>query len=65
VQKEQVLSLYFRDDGIGFNADEIMQSENKGMGLKNIISRIRSINGNYYISSSKGNGFSIKIEVTL
>lgn len=65
VKKEAQLSLYFRDDGIGFNAEEIMQSENKGMGLKNIISRVRSINGTYYFSSKPGDGFSIKIEVTL
>lgn len=65
VRKENHLSLFFRDDGTGFNAEEIMQKENKGMGLKNIISRVRSINGNYSFSSRPGEGFSIKIEVTL
>jgi PAS domain S-box-containing protein len=65
VKKEGILSLYFRDDGTGFNADEIMQADNKGMGLKNIISRVKSINGTYYFSSKPGEGFSIKIEVTL
>ncbi|PKP22524.1 MAG: hypothetical protein CVU05_03470 [Bacteroidetes bacterium HGW-Bacteroidetes-21] len=65
VLQNEKLSLYFKDDGIGFNADEIIQSENKGMGLKNIISRIKSINGSYVFSSSSNEGFSIKIDITI
>lgn len=65
VKHEDRLSLYFKDDGVGFDVDEIIHSENKGMGLKNIISRIRSINGKYSFNSAPGEGFTIKIEVTL
>jgi PAS domain S-box-containing protein len=63
VMYEDKLSLYFKDDGVGFVVDEIIQSENKGMGLKNIISRIKSINGNYSFSSKPAEGFTIKIEI--
>ncbi len=63
VKYEDRLSLYFRDDGVGFDAEEILQSDNKGMGLKNIISRVKSINGNYSFSSRPGEGFTIKIEI--
>ncbi len=59
------LSLDFADDGIGFVVDDIIQSENKGMGLKNIISRIMSINGDYNFNSQPGEGFHIQIEITL
>ncbi|OFY75881.1 MAG: hypothetical protein A2265_00185 [Bacteroidetes bacterium RIFOXYA12_FULL_33_9] len=59
------IKLFLKDDGVGFNVNEIMNSEQKGMGLKNIISRIKSINGFYKFDSSPGNGFSIKIEIFL
>jgi len=48
---------------VGFDAEEILHSDNKGMGLKNIISRVKSINGNYSFSSRPGEGFTIKIEI--
>jgi PAS domain S-box-containing protein len=63
IMHEDRLSLNFRDDGVGFDAEEILQSDNKGMGLKNIISRVKSINGNYSFSSRQGEGFTIKIEI--
>lgn len=65
LKRENVLSLYFKDDGKGFDVDEVMRSEKKGMGLKNIISRIKSINGYYEFKSRLGEGFSIKIEIVL
>ncbi len=63
IQHIDKLSLYFKDDGVGFIVDEIIQTDNKGMGLKNIISRVKSINGTYYFSSKPGEGFTIKIEI--
>ncbi|MDD3877338.1 MAG: Cache 3/Cache 2 fusion domain-containing protein [Bacteroidales bacterium] len=65
VRFDTKVALYYKDDGIGFNKDEIMNSEHKGMGLKNIISRVKSINGAYQIISSQGHGFSIKIEFNI
>ncbi len=59
------MKMYFEDDGVGFNVDEIMTSEHKGMGLKNIISRVKSINGEYHFESSPGNGFKIKVNIDL
>lgn len=55
--------LRFSDNGVGFDAEEIMKAENKGMGLKNITSRIRSVNGSFRINSEPGQGFSIEIEI--
>ncbi len=65
VQYDDRLTLYFKDDGVGFVVDDIIQSENKGMGLKNIISRVKSINGNYHFLSRPGEGFTIKIEINM
>jgi signal transduction histidine kinase len=65
VKNDDKLVLYFKDDGIGFNAEEILSTKNLGMGLKNIISRVKSINGKYNFNSIHGQGFTIKIEVSI
>jgi len=65
VKNEDKLDLYFKDDGIGFNVDEILTTKNLGMGLKNIISRVKSINGKYKFNSVPNQGFTIKIEVSI
>lgn len=65
VQQERKLMLFYKDDGIGFDPQSILQQENTGVGFKSIISRIKSINANYFINSTPGNGFSFKLEVTL
>ncbi len=59
------LFMSFTDDGIGFDINEIMKSDYKGMGLKNIISRIKSINGDYSFISFPDNGFNIKVNIDL
>ncbi|MCX7696788.1 MAG: Cache 3/Cache 2 fusion domain-containing protein [Bacteroidales bacterium] len=65
IQQEQKLYVFYKDDGIGFDPQLILQQESTGLGLKSIISRIKSINANYFVSSSPGKGFSFKLEVTL
>ena len=65
IKNDDKISLYFKDDGIGFDVDTIMNSDHIGMGLKNVISRVKSINGNYTFSSSPNNGFTIKIDINV
>ena len=62
---DQVLQLTYLDDGIGFDKEKAMGAETGGMGLKNIISRLRSINGNYRIHSRPGAGFLVVVEINL
>ncbi len=57
------ISLIFTDDGIGFNSKQVMENKNTGIGLKSIVSRIKSINGTCEIISSEGKGFKIIIEI--
>lgn len=59
------ISLIFCDDGKGFEVDNILENKCSGMGLRNVISRIRSINGNCKFFSSPGEGFKITIEIDL
>ncbi len=65
IRKESLIALYYKDDGKGFVVEEIVNSDSKGTGLKNIISRVKSIKGNYNFNSSPGEGFNIKIEISL
>ena len=57
------ISLEFSDNGIGFNSKEVMENKNTGIGLKSIVSRIKSINGSCDIESESGKGFKILIEI--
>lgn len=59
------VSMKYMDDGVGFDTTIALSSENKGLGLSNIISRIKSVNGNYSIKSSPENGFEMLLSVIL
>lgn len=60
---EKILFNYY-DDGIGCTVDEAFINSKQGMGLKNIISRVKSINANYSFDS-KYPGFSFSMELYL
>jgi PAS domain S-box-containing protein len=62
---DNILQLTYLDDGVGFDLDEVLQNESSGMGLKNIISRLQSINGTYRIHSRKDSGTLIVVEIKL
>lgn len=64
-ESDKKILIDFTDDGSGFNITEVMKSESGGTGLKNIISRIKSINGLCTFESFPEKGFSIKIEMSI
>lgn len=57
------LILEYFDDGVGFIPEKI-STDTRGMGLANIRSRIKSLNGSFQIFSRKGQGvcFTIKVK---
>lgn len=59
------LQMTYLDNGIGFDKDQAMGSESGGMGLKNMISRLRSINGSYRIHSRPGAGMLVVVEINI
>jgi PAS domain S-box-containing protein len=63
--QKKIIFLYYLDDGIGFDVDQALKSRNKGMGLNNVISRLKSLNGNFRIESVKNEGTKIIIEVNM
>lgn len=58
---ESMLSLDYTDDGIGFDIEEIEKEKNKGLGLFNIVNRIKSIKGDYAYNTSPGKGFNFTL----
>ncbi len=62
---DSTLQLTYLDDGIGFDTEKALASDTSGMGLKNMVSRLRSINGNYRIHSRPGAGFLAVAEINL
>lgn len=62
---DNMLQLTYMDDGIGFDLDKVLNSDGGGMGMKNIISRLQSINGTYRIHTKKEAGTLVVVEVKL
>ncbi len=58
--KKNVLELIYSDNGIGFDMEKV-QNQNAGMGLSNIHSRIKSLDGTIDIYSLPDEGFNLKI----
>jgi PAS domain S-box-containing protein len=52
---ENQVILYYRDDGVGFNLDEAIK-QNSGLGLNNIVNKIKSVKGTVDINTKPGEG---------
>ncbi|WP_062053227.1 tetratricopeptide repeat-containing sensor histidine kinase [Aquimarina longa] len=57
---ENTLSILFEDDGVGFKTEDTT----KGIGFKNIISRLNKISGTLHIDSRISRGTIINIEIS-
>lgn len=58
-QNNNGICLYYEDNGIGFNKNK---PSNNGLGIRNIKNRVRLLNGNLEIESSKNIGTIVNIE---
>ncbi|MFM2224803.1 MAG: hypothetical protein RJA07_1005 [Bacteroidota bacterium] len=61
---ENELTIMIEDNGVGFNVKETLLSD-KGIGLKNIISRIEFLKGNINYDSTIGKGTTVTIDIPL
>lgn len=57
------LHLSLSDDGIGFNIDDALNK--KGLGLKNIESRVKQLNGKLKMNSKNNQGTQFNFEFTI
>jgi signal transduction histidine kinase len=58
------ITLTYADDGKGFDVEKTLE-ENTGMGLSNIYSRVKSINGKIKIQSIENKGVNIFVKINL
>ncbi len=59
VNKKNAILVTIADDGKGFRKT----NRKKGIGMRNIASRIEKLNGEYHIESSPGNGTTVTLEI--
>ncbi len=63
IDKNKV-TLNYSDDGMGFDLKKV-QEESTSMGLSNIYSRVKSLNGQVNMKSEKNKGFEVDISIDL
>ncbi|AQG81810.1 sensor histidine kinase [Spirosoma montaniterrae] len=59
------IRLSVLDDGVGFDFDRIMEDRNRGLGLRNIESRLSVVDGHVTFDVSPGRGAEIHVQVRL
>ncbi|WP_422860138.1 tetratricopeptide repeat-containing sensor histidine kinase [Flagellimonas sp. S174] len=59
--EDNLLKLSIKDDGRGFDINK----GKRGIGLRNIISRVKKVNGTLDIESKKGEGTTIKVNIPM
>jgi signal transduction histidine kinase len=60
---EKFVTLQFSDNGRGFDTSALAKEDSKGMGISNIETRVRSIEGLFVLESTPGKGTSALIKV--
>lgn len=61
---DHILNIDLSDDGIGFDISTVSE-KHKGIGLLNIQSRLKSINGQFSIQSTPDSGTKVSIKIPL
>jgi len=61
---EKIVTLQFYDNGRGFDTSTLNRDEATGMGLSNIETRVKTVEGVFIIESNPGKGTSALIKVT-
>jgi len=61
---EKFITLQFYDNGRGFDTSSLSKDDSKGMGLSNIETRVKTVEGVFILESTPGKGTSALIKVT-
>ena len=54
---DSIIDLNYEDNGKGFDVSKVLHDNTSGTGLRNMVSRIESVNGTYKFESKLKNGF--------
>lgn len=60
---EKFVTLQFYDNGRGFDTSTLTREDTKGMGLSNIETRVKTVEGVFIIESTPGKGTSAIIKM--
>jgi signal transduction histidine kinase len=60
---EKFITLQFYDNGRGFDTNSLGNEDTKGMGLSNIETRVKSVDGVFILESTPGKGTSALIKI--
>jgi len=60
---EKFITLQFSDNGRGFDTEMLGNEDTKGMGLSNIETRVKSVDGVFILESTPGKGTSALIKI--
>jgi len=63
VSNDTLIDLLYEDNGQGFDVQRIRQDNLRGSGLRNMISRVESVNGTYKFESKLKSGFKADISI--
>jgi two-component system, NarL family, sensor kinase len=64
-ERDNKLLLLYKDDGQGFDVEATLKDPVKGLGLNNIINRIKTVEGECEFQSLQGKGTTANIEINL
>lgn len=64
-EENNLLHLYYHDDGKGFEINEKIEKKAGSIGLLNIVSRVKTINGKYQIKTAPNKGFTFELTIPL
>lgn len=65
MENGNMLSYYYHDDGKGFEMKDTFENKSGSIGLLNIVSRVKTINGKYQIKTAPSKGFTFELEIPL
>jgi signal transduction histidine kinase len=60
---EKFITLQFNDNGRGFDTEMLENEDTKGMGISNIETRVKSVDGVFILESTPGKGTSALIKI--
>lgn len=60
---QKIITLQYLDNGRGFDTETLSSEEAKGMGIPNMETRVRAVDGVFVIESARGKGTSALIRV--
>jgi signal transduction histidine kinase len=63
--KASKLYLEYKDDGVGFELDKALKKGSSGIGLTNIINRVKSMSGNIHFNEALEKGIDIRFSIDI